>query len=1042
MAWLPGIYASQFKGYLFGLTGPYPVNLTVLSPGTFGDAATFDVADWEAYTGTGLVISAGSYYRGGNQNGGWTGQVVDIPSEYWKDIDAGIMKLTASHGLSSFTDSDSVNMGLDCLAADFTYLGGEWSGYLQGNDTNGATYTQVEFECLVPPGTRKVRLSHRAYRAGNVEHSVYWNDIGITLDVSGSIFEPLYAMRGVETSDWTYRNGAPLGQVSTWGYSWHNQYDETGRENSRGGYAGGVGSTWGVKQEFLTDEFSVPAKIAFDLGNLEAFNKAWAWDDTNRENGGLYMRTHSATTGDSNVEQNINAFTGSLRQYGTYQKLSLTFNPLTDVRLENFFYATRDAGSYADSAFNYSHMGLSYPAPADYVVPAFEDVVLLLGFHGDDADTVIQDQSYYANVTTVGGNAQIDTAQSKFGGSSLLLDGSGDYTVTTHRSELSVANTDDFTMEAWFRLASGATGINTILNKRDGSGAEEFSMAVDGTSVLFQMFNSSTVASITSATGLVSTETWHHIAATREGDEVKLYLDGVLVGTDTQSGLPAANTSSAKVGFDGFNGSRAFSGHIDEVRIVRSVVYSSSFTPSIYPHPRYKGYIGDNINVPAYEDVVFYSDFEGADGSTTFTDQSATEKTIISTGTPSIQTDEFKIGTSSLYLDGSGDYLSVAHEDALSIANADDFTMEAYIYLEAAATGQNTIINKRDGSSAEEFSLHTSSVDDTLIFVPYRSGSSVGTMQSPYPIPRDTWTHVAITREGSELTMFIDGEIVAKTTQSLTPSGNSADWRIGRSGFASGREFQGYIDEVRMTRSVVYTGPFLPPTETLADPRPVAPQPAAFSSVKWLSGFDSGFTDESDSARTLTERGDAARVTTQARFGTHSVYCDGDGDYVFVSDATDVSFNNSTDFTLEAWVRIPADQAGQQNAIFDKRDTSLADEISVYKNTGDGPTFILWNQSNAIMLCKGVDGSFTFDTWHHIAAVREGTACRLYFNGVLVDEDTQSQTPSGNSAGLRFGRDNFNFSRDLKGWIDEVRLTREAIYTADFRPPNNKFPRS
>jgi len=68
----------------------------------------------------------------------------------------------------------------------------------------------------------------------------------------------------------------------------------------------------------------------------------------------------------------------------------------------------------------------------------------------------------------------------------------------------------------------------------------------------------------------------------------------------------------------------------------------------------------------------------GTDGSTTFTDSSSASRTVSSTGNAAISTDEFKFGGSSLELDGNGDLLTIADNNAFDFGSG-DFTIEAWI---------------------------------------------------------------------------------------------------------------------------------------------------------------------------------------------------------------------------------------------------------------------------------------------------------------------------------------------------------------------------
>jgi hypothetical protein len=65
---------------------------------------------------------------------------------------------------------------------------------------------------------------------------------------------------------------------------------------------------------------------------------------------------------------------------------------------------------------------------------------------------------------------------------------------------------------------------------------------------------------------------------------------------------------------------------------------------------------------------------------------------------------------------------------------------------------------------------------------------------------------------------------------------------------------------------------------------------------------DVGLTDSSDSAHEVTLNGGAARSAIESKFGGYSLYVDGDGDYLSISDSEDFNFG-SDDFTIDFWVR-------------------------------------------------------------------------------------------------------------------------------------------
>ena len=94
-------------------------------------------------------------------------------------------------------------------------------------------------------------------------------------------------------------------------------------------------------------------------------------------------------------------------------------------------------------------------APVD---EEFDKVSLLLHGDGTNGSTTIVDSSSSPKAVTAVGNAQISTAQSKFGGASLAFDGNGDQLTALNVD----ANNTDLTIECWLRLNSYPTPTGII----------------------------------------------------------------------------------------------------------------------------------------------------------------------------------------------------------------------------------------------------------------------------------------------------------------------------------------------------------------------------------------------------------------------------------------------------------------------------------------------------------------------------------------------------------------------------------------------------
>lgn len=222
-------------------------------------------------------------------------------------------------------------------------------------------------------------------------------------------------------------------------------------------------------------------------------------------------------------------------------------------------------------------------SPADCVQLYASDgpdyTTLMLHFDGTDGATTTTDSSASALSVTFVGNAQIDTAQSKFGGSSCLFDGSGDYLTIADNAALE-PGTGAFQVEFWVRFNSTA-GADIGLCGCANAGSTGWAVYYEPAPTPQLRF---TLAGTTiSGNWTASTGTWYHIACVRDAsNNVYLYADGVKVnGSNTNSAnLSNAGTFYIGIYYDG--SSYPFNGWIDDLRVLKGgIVYpgGTSFTP-------------------------------------------------------------------------------------------------------------------------------------------------------------------------------------------------------------------------------------------------------------------------------------------------------------------------------------------------------------------------------------------------------------------------------------------------------------------------------
>ena len=209
---------------------------------------------------------------------------------------------------------------------------------------------------------------------------------------------------------------------------------------------------------------------------------------------------------------------------------------------------------------------------------------LLLHCDGADGSTTFVDSSRWPHVVTANGNAQVDTAQSKFGGASLLLDGTGDY--------LSIPDNDawnfssgDFTIDMWFRSASFASPQMVWNQWVDSSNHIRVYIESSTSLAIDCVVAGATVLSAKANPGTMSINTWYHWAVVRNGNNFHHFLNGV-----EASGSPDVDADALPdLGGTAYIGQQPsgfyFNGHLDEYRIVKGkAVWTSDFTPPTTPY--------------------------------------------------------------------------------------------------------------------------------------------------------------------------------------------------------------------------------------------------------------------------------------------------------------------------------------------------------------------------------------------------------------------------------------------------------------------------
>jgi hypothetical protein len=208
---------------------------------------------------------------------------------------------------------------------------------------------------------------------------------------------------------------------------------------------------------------------------------------------------------------------------------------------------------------------------------------------------------------------------------------------------------------------------------------------------------------------------------------------------------------------------------------------------------------------------------DGTAGSQTFVDSSPQAHSITANGNARIDTAQSGFGGASGLFDGDGDYLSLADSDDWNFGSG-AFTVDFWIRwnsLPAPNTWMEIYSQTVDDNNRIHLTLNLNAqgTTQTLLFESSSGGSTVCTFGYNPTFAAGTWYHIAIVRSGNTWYIFENGKLKATTTNSGTLPDLAASLFIGRYRTGDARDFNGWLDEFRISKGVArWTSNFTPPT--------------------------------------------------------------------------------------------------------------------------------------------------------------------------------------------------------------------------------------
>jgi sugar lactone lactonase YvrE len=781
----------------------------------------------------------------------------------------------------------------------------------------------------------------------------------------------------------------------------------------------------------LCDWITISGLSAYIRPDLKLQFKLNTTNNTNASGGSFENSTTTVNTLNNNAWNHI-----ALQYDGTTYRAvvngdlnnSTTFTssqPILSTIWNNlqFGYADCNTGfeGYIDSIriSNVARYTQSATPPSTFTVDANT-----LSLNTFDSSTALTTSEQISGVTWSDNTPVYSTVQSRFGNSSAYFKGSSNSGLGTSAHMYTNINglkapTETWTMELWFNINSVHRDYNCLIGNYSDNITK---IGVNNSGNLIVYLTAGTGALTNTGSTNIQTGTWYHLALVFTGISYDIYLNGNLELTFA-SELPIDPKTFHQLILGRVTGNTAWyfmDGYIDEFRCSNIARYTAAFSPPTAPFTR----DANTILLNHFDQNGSASDFNSTEDTNFISTTSA-----VTNFTPtyswsayngaSISRLNCRFGISSLYLTrAQGSYAQISNGPNTPAS----WTLGFWVSPLDLSTNMHLIV---DSTGLLDISLTTNGYVSVSVGTT-AAGDIFSAQLSSNTITANSWSHVALVFNAGTYNLFVNGTktVLAISVSNLGPS------TMNRLNLGS--NFNGYMDEFRLTSDVRYSTTFVPKdSPSLRD-----------SNTLILNHFNAEVTDlnRSEDRVIQTDKSTVQNPPTWTSFGNASIsnaaYMFGSGS--LLCDRTNISYarvsglptTNVEDFSMEVWVYL-RDVSATYSTIFAANANYIFQLVVDHVNSNKLSLFvgngISWSQSNGVLSTNAL----TVDTWTHIAVTFSmGEGWRVYFNGTA--NQATGRVFAIPMSTINIGS-NFVYTSDAtknwNGFFDEFRYSNMTRYT-------------
>jgi hypothetical protein len=528
------------------------------------------------------------------------------------------------------------------------------------------------------------------------------------------------------------------------------------------------------------------------------------------------------------------------------------------------------------------------------------------------------------------------------------FDGSNDYIDLNDQWNF----TGNYSYSLWINKDSGSSV--QVIGNRD-TNADGWLTYINGSNVL-RSYNDTTATS--SSTPVISNSTWYCITVTYDGTNLSVYKNGVL-DSSVAASQQTASTRNAEIGR--YTNNAAYNGQIDDVRFYDRVLTQAEITHLASSRgvegPPPVGLGDEQLWLcPSINDSA--NDISGSGNDGTYQGGMGT---VLSDGKLAYD------------FDGVDDYI----DGSLSTALGSSVSSSCWIKFDAAPAATETFISN-DGFTTDGWLVQRLATSPAKLR--YAEDASVSSFCDNSYLNSTGWRHIVSVRDGSTVSLYIDGVQLAVTNSSITGAIAKTAFNIGRRLDSASQYSACVMDDIRLYDRTLTQAEIT----HLASSRGIeGPPPVGLGDEQlWLCpSLNDSPNDISGSGNDGTYNGGMGTVADVSNGGSRCYSFDGTNDYISNSS---LDLRNLPAMSWSAWV-LDYKTSGVSSFFSHGISGVFTNDTIFYQSSGN----------NSFQINQSADGGGytskpTAGTWHHLVCVFDGSGAtdsdrlRYFLDGVEV----------------------------------------------------------